>query len=152
MKQRACPVAGARANNEQRPMECSGPRSAGGEHPWSQLCFIKRQRSRESQRTLTGVPPQSCPRRSQDFWTVAQRAKCSVQRTTSGRRGRTSAASAWYAVRVWEKVSLLPRFCLTATCRHSTRAILSLAPPPLLSPHHLSPASQGSRQGRQGYI
>ena len=66
MKQRACPVAGARASNEQRPMECSGARSAGGEHPWSQLCFIKRQRSRESQRTLTGVPPQSCPRRSQD--------------------------------------------------------------------------------------
>ena len=66
MKQRACPVAGARANNEQRPMECSGARSAGGEHPWSQLCFIKRQRSRESQRTLTCVPPQSCPRRSQD--------------------------------------------------------------------------------------
>ena len=66
MKQRACPVAGARTNNEQRPMECSGARSAGGEHPWSQLCFIKRQRSRESQRTLTGVPPQSCPRRSQD--------------------------------------------------------------------------------------
>ena len=53
MKQRACPVAGARTNNEQRPMECSGARSAGGEHPWSQLCFIKRQRSRESQRTLT---------------------------------------------------------------------------------------------------
>ena len=66
MKQRACPVSGARANNEQRPMECSGARSAGGEHTWSQLCFIKRQRSRESQRTLTCVPPQSCPRRSQD--------------------------------------------------------------------------------------
>ena len=66
MKQRACPVSGARANNEQRPMECSEARSAGGDHTWSQLCFIKRQRSRESQRTLTGVPPQSCPRRSQD--------------------------------------------------------------------------------------
>ena len=66
MKQRACPVSGARANNEQRPMECSGARSAGGEHTWSQLCFIQSQRSRESQRTLTGVPPQSCPRRSQD--------------------------------------------------------------------------------------
>ena len=32
MKQRACPVSGARANNEQRPMECSGARSAGGEN------------------------------------------------------------------------------------------------------------------------
>ena len=80
MKQRACPVSGARANNEQRPMECSGARSAGGEHTWSQLCFIKRQRSRESQRTLTGVPPQSCPRRSQDVAVgalhSAQRALC----------------------------------------------------------------------------
>ena len=66
MKQRACPVSGARANNEQRPMECSEARSAGGDHTWSQLCFIKRQRSRESQRTLTGVPPQRSPRRSQD--------------------------------------------------------------------------------------
>ena len=80
MKQRACPVSGARANNEQRPMECSGARSAGGEHTWSQLCFIKRQCSRESQRTLTGVPPQSCPRRSQDVAVgalhSAQRALC----------------------------------------------------------------------------
>ena len=66
MKQRACPVSGARANNEQRPMECSEARSAGGDHTWSQLCFIKRQCSRESQRTLTGVPPQRSPRRSQD--------------------------------------------------------------------------------------
>ena len=56
MKQRACPVSGARANNEQRPMECSGARSAGGEHTWSQLCFIKRQCSREPQRTLTCIP------------------------------------------------------------------------------------------------
>ena len=32
MKQRASPVAGACGNNEQRPMECSGARSAGGEN------------------------------------------------------------------------------------------------------------------------
>ena len=41
MKQRACPVAGARASNEQRPMECSGARSAGGEHPWSQAVALR---------------------------------------------------------------------------------------------------------------
>ena len=85
MKQRACPVSGARANNEQRPMECSGARSAGGEHPWSQLCFIKRQRSRESQRTLTCVPPQSCPRRSQDV---------AFGRTDSARRAASYLGSA----------------------------------------------------------
>ena len=82
MKQRACPVSGARGNNEQRPMECSGPRSAGGEHTWSQLCFIQSQRLRESQRTLTGVPPQSCPRRSQD---VAVGRTDSAQRAVSVR-------------------------------------------------------------------
>ena len=91
MKQRACPVAGARTNNEQRPMECSGARSAGGEHPWSQLCFIKRQRSRESQRTLTCVPPQSCPRRSQDVAfgrTDSARRAASVRPAAGGVDGR----------------------------------------------------------------
>ena len=91
MKQRACPVAGARASNEQRPMECSGARSAGGEHPWSELCIIKRQRSRESQRTLTGVPPQSCPRRSQDVAfgrTDSARRAASVRPAAGGVDGR----------------------------------------------------------------
>jgi hypothetical protein len=132
MKQRACPVAGARTNNEHRPMECSGARSAGGEHPWSQLCFIKSQRSRDPQRTLTGVPPADCPRRSQKVavgpsgsagralperptrWSSSTRAL--VELYQSGRRGRMSAASAWDADRVWDKTTGIPRFGPTAVC------------------------------------
>ena len=47
-------------------------------------------------------------------WTVEKRATCSSQRSNSERRGRMSAASAWYAVWIWEKVSLFPRFRVTA--------------------------------------
>ena len=55
-----------------------GVKGANGLSKLKQLCFIKSQRSREWQRTLTCVPPADCPRPSQNvangFSHSAQRA------------------------------------------------------------------------------